>query len=72
MTGGGRGRWTWDQKRPRYLGEDFFYTGNHPELSTIGGEAAFGGKMFTLSACGLMLQILQQGYRWADYGAWHF
>ena len=72
VTGGGRGRWTWDQKRPRYLGEDFFYTGNHPELSTVGGEVAFGGKMSTLPACGLMLQILQQGYRWADYGAWDF
>ena len=70
--GGGRGRWTWDEKRPRYLGEDFFYTGNHPELSTIGGEVAFGGKMSTLPACGLMLQILQQGYRWAGYGAWDF
>ena len=70
--GGGRGRWQWDQKRPRYVGEDFFYTGNHPELSTIGGEAAFGGKTSTLPACGLMLQILQQGYRWADYGAWDF
>ena len=72
VSGGGRGRWQWDQKRPRYLGEDFFYTGNHPELSTVGGEAAFGGKTSTLAACGLMLQILQQGYRWADYGAWDF
>lgn len=72
VTGGGRGRWTWDQKRPRYLGEDFYFTGNHPELSTIGGEIAFGGKNATLQACGLMLQILQQGYRWADYGAWNF
>ena len=70
--GGGRGRWVWDQKRPRYLGEDFYYTGNHPELSTIGGESAFGGKTSTLPACGLMLQILQQGYRWADYAAWDF
>ena len=37
--GGGRGRWVWDEQRPRYLGEDFFFTGNHPELSTIGGES---------------------------------
>ncbi len=71
-TGGGRGRWTWDEKRPRYLGEDFFFTGNHPELAAIGGEAALGGKASTLQACGLMLQILQQGYRWAEYGAWDF
>lgn len=71
-TGGGRGRWVWDEKRPRYLGEDFYFTGNHPELATIGGEAATTGKTGTLKACGLMLSILQQGYRWADYGAWDF
>jgi beta-galactosidase len=71
-TGGGRGRWVWDQKRPRYLGEDLFFTGNHPELATIGGESATTGKSGTLAACGLMLSILQQGYRWADYAAWDF
>ena len=71
-AGGGRGRWVWDQKRPRYLGEDFFFTGNHPELAAIGGEVATTGKAGTLKACGLMLQILQQGYRWADYAAWDF
>ncbi len=70
--GGGRGRWVWDEKRPRYLGEDFFFTGNHPELATIGGEVATTGKAGTLKACGLMLRILQQGYRWADYAAWDF
>jgi beta-galactosidase len=68
----GRGRWEWDQKRPRYLGEDFYFTGNHPELATIGGEVATTGKAGTLKACGLMLSILQQGYRWAGYGAWDF
>lgn len=70
--GGGRGRWVWDEKRPRYLGEDFFFTGNHPELSTIGGESALTGKAGTLAACGLALQMLQQGYRWAGFGAWDF
>lgn len=70
--GGGRGRWLWDEKRPRYIGEDFFFTGNHPELATIGGEAATTGKSSTLKACGLMLSVLQQGYRWAEYGAWDF
>ena len=68
----GRGRWMWDEKRPRYLGEDFYFTGNHPELSTIGGEAALTGKAGTLKACGLMLSMLQQGYRWNGYGAWDF
>ena len=24
------GRWVWDEKRPRFIGEDFFSTGNHP------------------------------------------
>jgi beta-galactosidase len=70
--GGGRGRWVWDEKRPRYLGEDLFFTGNHPELATIGGEVATTGKSGTLQACGLLLSILQQGYRWADYAAWDF
>ncbi|HEY3788101.1 MAG TPA: glycoside hydrolase family 2 TIM barrel-domain containing protein, partial [Urbifossiella sp.] len=69
---GGRGRWLWDEKRPRYIGEDFYFTGNHPELAAIGGEVATTGKAGTLKACGLMLSILQQGYRWADYGAWDF
>ena len=71
-AGGGRGRWVWDEKRPRYLGEDLFFTGNHPELATIGGEVATTGKSGTLKACGLMLSILQQGYRWADFAAWDF
>ncbi|MFO0927834.1 MAG: hypothetical protein U0736_12470 [Gemmataceae bacterium] len=71
-SGGGRGRWVWDEKRPRYLGEDFFFTGNHPELATIGGETALTGKAGTLRACGLALQMFQQGYRWADFAAWDF
>lgn len=70
--GAGRGRWEWDQKRPRFVGEDYFYEGFHPELSTVGGEVVFGGKSSTLQACALMKSILQQGYRWADYGAWHY
>lgn len=68
--GGGRGRWVWDQKRPRFIGEDYFIAGNHPELSYFGGEAVFTGKTGSLSAAGLMARILNEGYRWADYGAW--
>jgi beta-galactosidase len=71
-TGGGRGRWTWDEKRPRFVGEDWFIAGNHPEFSTVGGEAAFGGKASALPAAGLLIGMAQQGYRWAGYGAWHF
>jgi len=70
VTGGGRGRWTWDQKRPRFLGEDFFFAGNHPELSAIGGEAVFAGKQAQLPASSLMQRILHEGYRWADFGGW--
>ncbi len=71
-TGGGRGRWTWDQTRPRFIGEDWFIAGNHPEFSTFGGEAAFGGKAGCVPAGGLLIGMMQQGYRFADYGAWHF
>lgn len=70
--GGGRGRWVWDEKRPRFLGEDFFFTGIHPELSYIGGEQVFSGKEGNIPACGLMETILQQGYRWGNYAAWDF
>ncbi len=72
VNGGGRGRWTWDQKRPRFIGEDLFIAGNHPEFATFGGEAAFGGKSASLPAAGLLIGMAQQGYRWAGYGAWHF
>jgi hypothetical protein len=68
--GGGRGRWTWDQKRPRFIGEDYFIAGNHPELSYFGGEAVFTGKTGSLPAASLMARILNEGYRWADFGAW--
>ncbi len=71
-TGGGRGRWVWDQKRPRFLGEDLYITGNHPEFSTFGGDAAFTGKQGLLPAAGLLIRMAQQGYRWAQYGAWQF
>ncbi|MCW3100449.1 MAG: Beta-galactosidase/beta-glucuronidase [Chthonomonadaceae bacterium] len=68
--GGGRGRWTWDEKRPRFIGEDYFIAGNHPELSYFGGEAVFTGKTGSLPAASLMARILNEGYRWADFGAW--
>ena len=72
VKGGGRGRWEWDQKRPRFAGEDWYIAGNHPELACIGGEAALTGKAGSLPAAGLMTRILQEGYRWADYGGWDF
>ena len=69
-TGGGRGRWVWDKKRPRFIGEDYFISGVHPELSAIGGEAVFSGKQAQLPAAGLMAKILHEGYRWNEFGAW--
>jgi hypothetical protein len=59
-------------KRPRFVGEDWFLTGNHPEMSVIGGEAALAGKTSSLPAVGKLMEICQQGYRWADFGAWAF
>jgi glycosyl hydrolase family 2 len=72
-TGGGRGRWVWDQKRPRYLGEDFFATGINPaDYAMFGGEPAFQGKAQARPAAGVVYRMLTEGYRWAEYGAWHF
>ena len=71
-TGGGRGRWLWDEQRPRFLGEDYFIAGHHPELSYLGGESVFGGKSMSLPAAGLMARILTEGYRWAGFGGFHF
>ncbi len=72
VTGGGRGRWVWNEQCPRFLGEDYFIAGHHPELSYIGGEAVFGGKSASLPASGLMARILTEGYRWAGFGGFHF
>ena len=72
-TGGGRGRWVWDQKRPRFIGEDFFASGINPaDYALYGGEAAFLGKAQARPAAGRIYRMLTEGYRWAGYGAWHF
>ncbi|MBN2139117.1 MAG: hypothetical protein JW720_15020 [Sedimentisphaerales bacterium] len=70
--GGGRGRWQWDQKRPRFIGEDFYITGNNPELSYFGGEQAFQGKAATRPAATIIARMLMEGYRWSNQNAWHF
>ena len=70
--GGGRGRWVWDLKRPRLIGEDFYITGNNPEFAYFGGEEAFQGKVATRPAASLMARMLMEGYRWAGQSAWHF
>lgn len=70
---GGRGRWEWDQKRPRFLGEDYFANGINPfDYAYFGGEETFQGKAATRRAAGLIARMLNEGYRWAGYAAWHF
>jgi len=73
-TGGGRGRWVWDQKRPRYLAEDFYASGVNPaDYAWIGGETTFQGKAQSHEAIARVQRMLTEGYRWAGlYGAWHF
>lgn len=70
--GGGRGRWLWDQKRPRYIGEELYAAGHNPAYSLWGGEEVFLGQQKTRKAVGNLVNILTQGYRWQGYGAWHF
>ena len=69
-TGGGRGRWVWDETRPRFIGEDFYMSGNHPEVAAFQGDSAFAGK--PVRGVGIWNRILQEGYRWAGQSAWHF
>ncbi len=42
--GGGRGRWEWDLKRPRFIGEELFAQGHNPAYSYFGGEEVFLGQ----------------------------
>jgi beta-galactosidase len=71
--GGGRGRWCWDGKRPRFIGEDFYVNGMHPsDFAVFAGEEAFGGRTAAKRGVGILYKILMEGYRWNEYGAWHF
>ena len=59
VEGGGRGRWKWDQKRPRFIGEDFFATGINPaDYAMWGGEVAFQGKAATRDAMAICYRML--------------
>jgi len=69
-TAGGRDWWIWDEQRPRFLGEDFFMAGNHPEVAYFEGDSAFAGK--PVKGVAIWNRMLQEGYRWAGYGAWHY
>ncbi len=74
VEGGGRGRWLWDEKRPRFLGEDWYATGINPaDYAMWGGEVTFQGKAATRDAVALIYRMLNEGYRWGGYyGAWQF
>ncbi len=71
--GGGRGRWRWDEARPRYIGEDFFASGINPaDYAMWGGEAAFQGKAQARGAVAFIYRMLMEGYRWGGhYAGWH-
>jgi beta-galactosidase len=69
--GGGRGRWEWDERRPRFIGEEL-YTGHDPAFAYFGGDEVFIGKQQARRAVGLADRMLTEGYRWSGCGAWHF
>ncbi len=63
--GGGRGRWVWDGKRPRYAGEDYFASGINPaDYAWIQGEEAFGGKADAHRGMAQVQRMITEGYRW--------
>ncbi len=71
--GGGRGRWIWDQKRPRFIGEDYFATGINPaDYAQWGGESAFLSKAAARPAGDFLYRMLTEGYRWSGQSAWQF
>ncbi len=71
--GGSRGRWVWDMKRPRFMGEDFFATGINPaDYAQWGGEEMFLSKAASRPGSDYVFNMLMQGYRWSGQGAWHF
>ncbi len=71
--GGGRDRWVWDEKRPRFMGEDFFATGINPfDYAYYGGEETFQGKAQSRRAAGIIYRMLTEGYRWVGQSAWQF
>ncbi|MDB6129836.1 MAG: Beta-galactosidase/beta-glucuronidase [Verrucomicrobiales bacterium] len=74
VEGGGRGRWKWDQQRPRFVGEDYYANGINPaDYAMWGGEVAFQGKGATRNAMAICYRMLTEGYRWGGYyAAWHF
>jgi beta-galactosidase len=66
----GRGRWVWDKKRPRFLGEDYFNIGFNPaDYAQWGGEVAFQSKNATKPVASTLARMLTEGYRWSGVAA---
>jgi beta-galactosidase len=68
-AGGGRGRWVWDQKRPRFNAEDYYINGFHPAFSYFAGDEAFLGQQSTRRGATIAGKMLAEGYRWSHFGA---
>lgn len=56
--------WTWDEQRPKFIGEELFAAGINPAYAYFGGEQVFLGKVGNRPAVGKAMQILSEGYRW--------
>jgi hypothetical protein len=64
--------WTWDQQRPKFIGEELFAAGINPAYAYFGGEQVFLGKSGNRPAVGKAMQIISQGYRWFGVTACDF
>ena len=58
------GNWTWDEQRPKFIGEELFAAGLNPAYAYFGGESVFQGKVASRTAVGKAMQVISQGYRW--------
>ncbi|MHB8863973.1 MAG: glycoside hydrolase family 2 TIM barrel-domain containing protein [Pirellulaceae bacterium] len=64
--------WTWDQQRPKFIGEELFAAGINPAYAYFGGEQVFLGKSGNRPAVGKAMQVISQGYRWFGIAACDF
>lgn len=64
--------WTWDQTRPKFIGEELFAAGVNPSYAYFGGEQVFQGKAGNRPAVGIAMQVLSEGYRWFGVTACDF
>ena len=66
------GPWTWDEKRPKFIGEELFAAGINPAYAYFGGEQVFQGKAGNRPAVGKAMQVFSEGYRWFGIAACDF